>query len=231
MFCVSMVSGGIGTFGPIIIQEFGFTSFQTILLNIPNGAIQVFAIMGSAFLATRIKLKSPVLALLTVISLIGAILIRFIARNQNNKGPLLLAYYLTTFFAGITPIIYSWLGQNTAGETKKKTTNAFMFIGQNTGNIVGPLLYKSSEAPLYRTGLTANMCLFAVIIVFTIGAVIHIKFLMKKQRQKRIEMGKPADQVDFSMMRRDVDQVDEHYVDNSLLDMTDLHNEDFIYVL
>lgn len=32
-------SGGIGTFGPLIVQSFGFDKFKTILFNIPFGAV------------------------------------------------------------------------------------------------------------------------------------------------------------------------------------------------
>ena len=33
VFCVSLVSGGISAFGPLILQGFGLDSFQTILYN------------------------------------------------------------------------------------------------------------------------------------------------------------------------------------------------------
>jgi hypothetical protein len=54
------------------------------------------------------------------------------------------------------PLIYSWSSQNTAGETKKKTTTAIMFIGQSAGNIVGPHLYTTGEAPKYTRGLVSK---------------------------------------------------------------------------
>jgi hypothetical protein len=56
---VSIPSGGISSFGPLIVQSFGFDSFTTILFNIPFGALQIVATMGDAFLATRIKMKGP----------------------------------------------------------------------------------------------------------------------------------------------------------------------------
>jgi hypothetical protein len=132
--------------------------------------------------------------------------------------------------------MYSFAAQNTAGETKKKCVNAMLFLGQNSGNIVGPLLYIAAQKPLYTTGLTANMSMFAAIIVLIGLAVLYMIYMKKKHRDMRIAVGKPADVTDLSMALHSVmaDNADfgaEETVDNGLLDMTDLKNEDFIYVL
>lgn len=37
--------------------------------------------------------------------------------------------------AAITPIIYTWEAQNTAGDTKRKVTSAIVLIGMCTGNV------------------------------------------------------------------------------------------------
>jgi hypothetical protein len=65
--------------------------------------------------------------------------------------------------AAITPLIYAWQAQNTAGDTKKKCTSAVVFIGMCTGNVIGPLLYDESQAPLYRSGLISNLIMFALV--------------------------------------------------------------------
>jgi hypothetical protein len=65
--------------------------------------------------------------------------------------------------AAITPLIYAWQAQNTAGDTKKKCTSAIVFIGMCTGNVIGPLVYDPSQSPLYRPGLIANLIMFALV--------------------------------------------------------------------
>jgi sugar phosphate permease len=233
LFCVSVVSGGISTFGPLIIEEFGFDSFQTILLNIPSGFVQIVSVVGAAFAATRLKNKSGVLLFMIICSLIGCILIRFIDRTTSHRGVLLFAYYLLQFFSAITPLTYSWAGQNTAGETKKKCTNAFIFLGQYAGNIVGPLLYTASQAPEYRTGLTINMCMFAALVGLIVAGVIVLKILNKKHAATRVSMGKSAEVNDLSMAihNYNVDESLEAFdIDNAFRDLTDFKNEDFIYV-
>lgn len=61
----SIPSGGIFTFGPLIIESFGFDPFTTILFNIPFGAVQMVATLGGAWLSNRLSAKSPVLILLS----------------------------------------------------------------------------------------------------------------------------------------------------------------------
>lgn len=65
--------------------------------------------------------------------------------------------------ASITPLIYAWQAQNTGGDTKKKCTSGIVFIGMCAGNVIGPLLYSTEEAPLYRTGLIANLAMFVTV--------------------------------------------------------------------
>jgi hypothetical protein len=44
LFSISVPSGGVSTFGPLIVQSFGYNRFETILFNIPFGAVQLVAV-------------------------------------------------------------------------------------------------------------------------------------------------------------------------------------------
>ncbi|CCF33847.1 major facilitator superfamily transporter [Colletotrichum higginsianum] len=240
---ISIASGGISTFGNLIVKSFGYNSFQTILFNIPFGVIQIVAIMGSGWIATRTQRKGLVIAGIAVIPAIGTILMLTIPRQ--HKGVLLFGYYLVSTLAAITPLIYTWQAQNTAGDTKKKTTSAVVFIGMCTGNIIGPLLYSVDDAPVYRPGLISNLVMF--ILVAFMGALIplYLKYLNVQHAKRREALGKSTQIVDESMMRnKDVQdskaveleedpQRHQHRTieeDHGLQDMTDLKNEDFIFV-
>lgn len=90
----SIASGGISTFGNLIVQSFGYSSFTTILFNIPFGAIQIIAIMGSGWIATRIQKKGIVIAGVAIIPAIGTVLMLTVPRE--HKGVLLFGYYLVS---------------------------------------------------------------------------------------------------------------------------------------
>ncbi|CAI9626262.1 unnamed protein product [Alternaria burnsii] len=235
---VSIPSGGITTFGPLIIQSFGFGQFATILFNMPFGVVQIVATIGGAWLATWLKKKSPVLILLCIPPIIGIIILMVVGRGDSNKGVLLFGYYLTSFYPGISPLIYSWSGQNTGGDTKRKVTTSILFVGASAGNIIGPQLFKPSEKPHYYRGLRANLALFIAIIVLILLAMFWIKLLNRKHAATRESMGKSAIVVDTSMgtaREGDAEEADNAQAsgvgDKAFDDLTDIKNEDFVYVL
>ncbi|KAK2047272.1 major facilitator superfamily transporter [Colletotrichum somersetense] len=243
VIAISIASGGISTFGNLIVKSFGYSSFQTILFNIPFGVIQIIAIMGSGWIATRTQRKGLVIAGIAIIPAIGTVLMLTVPRQ--HKGVLLFGYYLVSALAAITPLIYTWQAQNTAGDTKKKTTSAVVFIGMCTGNIIGPLLYSVDDAPVYRPGLISNLVMFILVAFMAALLPFYLKYLNSKHAKRREALGKSTNIVDESMMRnKDVKdgkeveleedpQRQQHRAieeDHGLQDMTDLKNEDFIFV-
>jgi hypothetical protein len=234
---VSIPSGGITTFGPLIIQSFGFGQFATILFNMPFGVVQIIATVGGAWLATWLKKKSPVLILLCIPPIIGIIILMVVGRETSNRGILLFGYYMTSFYPGISPLIYSWSGQNTGGDTKRKVTTSILFVGASAGNIIGPQLFKPSEKPHYYRGLRANLALFVAIMVLIVLSMVWIKMLNKKHAAMRESVGKSAVVIDSSMgtaKEGDTEEVENVQAssvgDKAFDDVTDLKNEDFVYI-
>jgi len=234
----SIPSGGISTFGPLIIKSFGFDSFTTILFNIPFGAVQMIATLGGAWIATKLKKKSPVLFFLCIPPIIGIIILMVVEHTKGNRATLLVGYYLISFYPGISPLIYSWSGQNTGGDTKRKVTTGILFVGASAGNIIGPHLFKPAEAPRYSRGLRANLAIFIALALLVVVSALWIKILNTKQASKRVAMGKSANIVDLSMETSDnlKDSGETANADNGGVgdkafdDVTDRKNEDFIYV-
>lgn len=89
-----IASGGISTFGSLIIKDFGYTNFDAILFNIPFGAIQFVAIIGSAWAATHWQRKGLAIAGTSILPIVGSILMLTVPRSDKNKGVLLFGYYL-----------------------------------------------------------------------------------------------------------------------------------------
>jgi hypothetical protein len=234
----SIPSGGVSTFGPLIVKSFGFDSFTTILFNIPFGAVQMVATLGGAWIADKIKMKSVVLILLCLPPIAGCSILLAVGRAPSDKAVLLVGYYLISFYPGITPLIYSWSGQNTAGDTKRKVTTGALFVGASAGNVVGPLLFKTSEAPRYERGLKTNLSLFIVLAVLVMLGMVLIRILNQRQAAKRRALGKSEVITDLSMQDRKtaeheediLNMGDERVGDKAFEDVTDLRNEDFIYV-
>jgi hypothetical protein len=137
-------------------------------------------------------------------------------------------------------MIYSWSGQNTGGDTKRKVTTGVLFIGASAGNIIGPHLYTPEEAPRYYRGIRSNLALF-VVIIFLVGVgALYITYLNRRHASARERMGKSAHIVDLSMAKSSKLAAEDAINDGKAAggvgekafdDVTDLKNEDFIYVL
>ena len=198
----------------------------------------MIATLGGAWLADKIKMKSVVLVLLCLPPIAGCAILLAVGRAPGDRAVLLVGYYIISFYPGISPLIYSWSGQNTAGDTKRKVTTGLLFIGASAGNVVGPQLFKPSEAPRYERGLKTNLALFVVLAVLTLAGMLLIRILNQKQAAKRRALGKSEHITDLSMADKNTAEhednvlnvADEHVGDKAFEDVTDMRNEDFIYV-
>ncbi|CAK7210360.1 hypothetical protein SBRCBS47491_000751 [Sporothrix bragantina] len=245
IFSISIPSGGISTFGPLIVKSFGFDSFDTILFNIPFGFVQLVATVGGAFLATYLRKKGPVLCLLCLPPIAGCVMLMVVPHDADHKAALLVGYYLISVYPGITPIIYAWSAQNTAGDTKRKCTTAIFTIGQCVGNVVGPQLYQTKEAPLYRRGLRSNLALYIVLIVLSLITMAYLQYLNKSHAARRVAAGKSATIIDISLhSAADADRMMQEMAaqgemgengaptgDRAFENLTDLENDEFVFVL
>lgn len=102
---------------------------------------------------------------------------------------------------------------NTAGHTKKVTTNAVLRTGYCLGNFIGPFFFVADQAPKYDLGV--GMMFFCVgVQVLSISAIWVLLARRKKVRNL-------ANTSEREMM--------EGY-ENGFRDLTDLQNTHFRYV-
>lgn len=180
------------------------------------------------------------MACVSILPIVGTVMMLTVPRQ--HKGVLLFGYYLVSCLAAITPIIYTWHIQNTAGDTKKKCTSAMVFVGMCTGNVIGPLLYSVDDAPLYRPGLISNLVMFVLVGVLSLLIPVYLALLNKRHAKRREELGKSAIIIDESMLKKaemtqgkgleleETGVASARDADNGFSDLTDLQNEDFIFV-
>lgn len=221
IFCISVPSNGISVFGPLIVQSFVSDPFKTMLFNVPVGLSHVAAVSISAYVAMKWKLKGLIIVILCIPPIIGFAILLYFPHDLENRAVLLGGYFCLSTFTGISklkhsppetpftfshttdlstaPLIYAWSSQNTAGDTKRKSTSALVFIGSSAGNIIGPLLFRPDEAPAYSRGLRSNLVFFIMVIIIVGVTTLYLKWLNKKHSQRRLALGKNATVLDLSL--------------------------------
>jgi len=242
-FCAACPSGGIGTFGGLITKGFGFNTFTTILMQMPTGGIGIITLLLAIYITNRIKLRWPVLAVIVCFPIAGAVALTQVPRNK--PGALMAAYYVLQVFSGIQPLLISWCNLNAGGTTKRVVTTATMFGALTIGNIVGPQVYLTREAPVYLTGLYVDIGCWCVEFILVVSMGFYLTYLNKRQERRRIEIGLPANIKDMSIMstaEADAYKIElasmmaasgldmSHFNESSFDDMTDFENPSFMYV-
>lgn len=221
------------TFGPLILSSFGFDRYRTTLLNIPFGALQYIVILTTAWVTARTRWKSPTLAVLLTIVLVGLVLLYTLPRDEAHLPGLLVGYYSLAFVFGCINLIVSWILANTAGQTKKSTMMAVFNAASATGAIVGPLLFDAADAPEYHAGLRDTMAVFAAMFVMLLLQIGNLVLLNRFQVRRRIANNKPAHIHDHSMEEKYVDiraENGETIGGKAFADLTDRENDEFVYV-
>ncbi|KAL5526554.1 hypothetical protein ACEPAF_8278 [Sanghuangporus sanghuang] len=238
LFLAACPSGGIGAFGTLIIQGFGFDSFESILFNMPFGVLTVVAIFVGAWLCNKIKLRFPVIILLCLFPIAGSTAMLKLGRGSEYRGKLLACYYVLSVMGGIQPMLYAWAPLNACGHTKKVTTTAVFFVAQCVGNIVGPQVYKTNMKPRYTPGLVTDLVCWIVLAVLAGFTGLYLHYLNRRQAAKRLRKGKTATVVDTSILSieeaaraREINEKAGETNDQAFDDLTDFQNEDFVYVL
>ncbi|ORY85703.1 major facilitator superfamily domain-containing protein [Protomyces lactucae-debilis] len=214
-FAANVPNGFITNFGSILITSFGYTNRQALILGMPTGAVEVVGILGFAYMAHKTGQRLYTAALCILVSIVGLIIV---ACTNGVAG--LCGYYLVWVYPCTTVIILSLISSNTAGYTKKTTTNALNLIAYCVGNAVGPNVFKPSDAPGYFPAkVVMVVCFFICFLVFLL-----IRFLNVRENARRDRLAAAAAESGEK----------EHFADNrdaAELDLTDRENLSFRYCL
>lgn len=128
-------------------------------------------------------------------------------------------------FACGFPLSLSLIATNVAGFTKKATVSAMLLLGYCAGNIIGPNLFYSSEAPKYTTGI--NSCIGCLCAGSVIMVVLR-QYMAWENKKRDYEQGVVIDPESRVMMQGLEDDAEPV---SMKLDETDWENTSFRYYL
>ncbi|CAI7564078.1 unnamed protein product [Penicillium pancosmium] len=204
----NLIIGGLGVFSNLIVQEFGFSTLQTTLLNIAQGLWTIIVMIGSAWVSQIFQQTCFTMILWAIPAIVGTIVILVVTPTPSNAGGMLIAFYCTQFFLAEGNMIISLVTRNMGGQTKKGITMTIIFIGWAVGNLIAPQIFQNSDAPRYLHGFLTHIVIYAVFI----GIVILTRvILMAKNRSKEQGSSEISHELAFD-------------------DLTDQQNPNFRYV-
>ncbi|KAK8069921.1 hypothetical protein PG994_006537 [Apiospora phragmitis] len=214
---ISIPNGGLTNFGPLVIKGLGYTSQRSTLLMMPTGVVQTvasYSCNGGVFLCLKHAPKYQTrVAWVLVGILVGLISTIFLLTlDLDDYNGRLAALYMAYFYFGSYVVSLGINTANTAGHTKKVTTNALIFISYCVSNIVAPQFFLSSQAPVYPLGIAAILGSYVLSVIFI---VLYAAYCICENRRR--------DRVDAAAGER-------VHMDTDFKDLTDKENVHFRYV-
>jgi MFS family permease len=180
-------NGGLVTFSAIIVSGLGYSRLITTLLGIPTGVLATVWQILLGFIAARVpNSRCTIIAIANLVPLVCSVIMWKLPR-ENQQG-LLAAYYV--FYTYWAPYVLSTSlpMANTSGHSKKLTMNAIFFLAYCVGNIIGPQVFRSEDAPSYSHGYEGLLgCL-----VVAIASILAYGLLCRWENNRRDKNG-PSD--------------------------------------
>ncbi|GME29145.1 hypothetical protein GTA08_BOTSDO06040 [Neofusicoccum parvum] len=203
-------NGGLTTFQGLIIKGMGFSAMQTTLIQMPSGGVQAVVCVFATFLASKFPNARLSVMLGCLIPFLVGVIGLWLIDDSKPYGRLACLWISFSYTATWT-LSMSVATANTAGHTKKVTTNALLLCGYCLGNFIGPFFFISSQAPTYNLGVGMMFFCIAVQVVSILG----IWFVLWRRNRSR-----EAEWTDH----------DPRVYEIGFMDLTDLENRQFRYV-
>ncbi|KAL3475692.1 MFS general substrate transporter [Aspergillus californicus] len=180
-------------FASLVINGFGWSKFNTMLVGLPSGAFQIsfiwLTVLGMRW--TRNKYPRCYWGIaVTIIPLIGNIGVAAIP--ASNKWGVVVFTWLASTISPVMVVSLSLMASNIKGNTKKSATSNAYFISYAVAAVIAPQLWQTRDAPRYIKGIVADIVCFGLIIVtFSLYSI-----LIARENRRRDELELTAEQED-----------------------------------
>ncbi|KAL5618058.1 hypothetical protein FOVSG1_000280 [Fusarium oxysporum f. sp. vasinfectum] len=204
-------NGGLSAFQGLIIKGAGFSTLDTTLYQMPSGAVQLVACVLACWGASAIRNSRILIMLLGLVPFLAGVLGLYFLPHSDAYARL-ACLWMSFSYTSTWTLSMSVSMANTAGHTKKITTNALLLIGYCLGNFVGPFFFKSNQAPQYELGVGMMFACIAI----QVASLVTLWVLLWMRNRSRRELHTPENH--------------QRAWEAGLLDETDFKNRYFQYV-
>lgn len=199
----TLPSGGIGAYANIIIKSFGFTTWQSQLLQMVVGAVVIITMMTTVWVDRRFKQTIFAMMAGVVPTIIGVVVLLSEPFSRDKRVGLLLAYYMIYSFWACSGLALALVTRNVAGQTKKTIVVATNFVCWAVGNAIGPQVFRSKDAPRYFPALSVVLGCFVLLEIVLISLRTYY-VIQNRRRDARIESGEVLSDTAFTHSFEDI---------------------------
>ncbi|KAM0133428.1 hypothetical protein ACHAP3_005953 [Botrytis cinerea] len=212
-------NSALTSFTSLIVKSFGFDTLGTQYLQIPGGAVQFLALIAGGFICTKFPRNSRCITMIVAntICILGSGLL--VGLPSSNKWGRLVALWLCYFQGLGFSMSLTMVSSNIAGYTKKQLTGAVLFTGYCVGNIIGPQTFIDSEAPGYHSAYIAMLVGYSVKLAMVVVLYIYMYSSNKKRDAEQEARGEVSE------------EEEREAVEKGMMDMTEIDNRGFRYIL
>lgn len=157
--------GGLGTFGPLIVKQMGFSSIEASALNTVSNFGVVFLALLCAWVSDKVSSRGPLCLVAAIYSIVFSAAMFGVNRSNNQWLRYAMFTLQTSGNAVAQSINDAWMSVNMADPQARCVGMALAVGGSNLGGLAGVNLFKQSDAPRYIKGFLGVLCLYAASVV------------------------------------------------------------------
>ncbi|KAJ5710448.1 hypothetical protein N7488_004604 [Penicillium malachiteum] len=179
-----LVNSGFIAFQGIIIAGFGYSGLEALLYQMPGAVTQIGLVVITSVCASYVpNCRCIMLASLSLVSIVGVLLVYLL--DDTHRSAKLFGISIMGAYATGLPLSMSMVSSNIAGNAKKTTVSAMLFVSYCISNIISPQVFLTSEEPKYPTGI--KVCLSGLTLAVVCAIVLRIYLQYRNSRTLKIE--------------------------------------------
>ncbi|KXH41057.1 hypothetical protein CNYM01_04572 [Colletotrichum nymphaeae SA-01] len=160
-------TSGVRFYQPTVIANLGFTTIaRAQLLNLPISLLSIFVIGVTGFFADKGTIPRPLypLGVFAVVIACYGVLVAYPSNGAVYAATLVGNAFTSAFF----PLMWPWRVQTTSRATGSAFSIGFVNSYGQIGGAIGPQIFRSKNAPRYRTSFAAAMALVGCCAIVTL---------------------------------------------------------------
>ncbi|KAF7902735.1 hypothetical protein EAF00_002638 [Botryotinia globosa] len=177
-------SSPIGTYSPSIIKSFGFGTFNSNLLVMPNSALLIITTFTLSWWSDKVNSRSIPIMFAAVWLLVGLIVLDTLPHTKSNW-----TFYAFLVFTGGSPswrpLNVAWLNANQPTPRRRAIAVALYMAMTNLSAVPASHIFQASDKPYYHNGFKVLFIMAAM----AISVMVVMRFAYQ-WFNRRIEEGK-----------------------------------------